>query len=86
MDGSPGTPIDLAKLRTIGVISKRSRTHIAEGRHHPETGRAWKATTEPDSGLTTTEHNTSDDRVDAVQRPATVRAVVADGRLENRNA
>jgi hypothetical protein len=72
------------KLLGIGVISKRTRTQVSEGRQHPETGVAWKATTEPGSGLTTTEHNTKDDRVDALVRPKTVRAVYSGGKVENR--
>lgn len=66
-----GTPIDLAKLRSIGVISKRSRPTVAEGRAHPETGKAWKAVTD-EAGNTVTEHATKDDRVDALVRPESV--------------
>lgn len=62
------------KLLTIGVISRRTRAQVQEGHHHPETGVAWKSTTEPDSGLTTTEHSTKDNRVDALVRPQSVRA------------
>jgi hypothetical protein len=79
-----GTPIDVDKLRSLH-IGRIHRTRVEEGRQHPETGRRWKAVTEDGSGLTTTEHDTPDDRVDAVVRPATVRAVrnPATGRLEN---
>lgn len=62
------------KLLGIGVISRRSGARVREGRSHPETGRAWKATTD-ESGATQIEHDTTDDRVDAVVRPPTVRAV-----------
>lgn len=62
------------KLLSIGVISKRTRPHVREGREHPDTGVAWKATTD-EGGTTHIEHNTKDDRVDAVVRPTTVRAV-----------
>jgi hypothetical protein len=68
-----GTPIDLAKLRSIGVIGKRSRPVVREGREHPETGVPWKKTT-TEAG-STTEHATKDDRVDAVAFARTVRAV-----------
>jgi hypothetical protein len=59
------------KLLGIGVISKRTRPVVREGREHPETGRPWKSTT--DEAGTVTEHNTKDDRVDALVTPQTVR-------------
>jgi hypothetical protein len=65
-----GTPIDLEKLRSIGIISKRTRPTVTEGRAHPETGRPWKAVT-TEAG-TVTEHATRDDRVDALVTPQTV--------------
>lgn len=65
-----GTPIDLTKMRSIGVISRRSGDRVTEGRSHPETGRPWKATTN-ETG-TVTEHDTKDDRVDALVTPQTV--------------
>jgi hypothetical protein len=34
------------KLLTIGVISKRTRSTIVEGRVHPESGLPYKATTD----------------------------------------
>lgn len=52
------------RLLGIGVISRRSRPLVTEGREHPETGRAWKRT--EDDGSIVTEHNTRNDRVDAV--------------------
>lgn len=33
------------KLLTIGVISKRTRTTVTEGREHPESGLPFKAST-----------------------------------------
>jgi hypothetical protein len=69
------------RVLSIGVISKRSRPVVREGREHPETGHAWKAVT--DEAGTVTEHNTKDDRVDAVVRPATVKARIIDGRVRN---
>lgn len=78
-----GTPIDLAKLRSLSV-GRIHRTRVDEGRSHPETGAAWKATTEDGSGLTTTEH-AKGDRVDALVRPQTVRAVrTSTGKVKNR--
>lgn len=68
-----GTPIDLEKMRSLGVIGKRSRPQVTEGREHPETGRPWKSTS-TEAG-TTTEHATKDDRVDAVAKVETIRAV-----------
>lgn len=62
------------RLLGVGVISRRSGDTVREGREHPETGAAWKATTD-EAGTTHIEHNTKDDRVDAVVRPTTVRAV-----------
>jgi hypothetical protein len=58
------------KLLGVGVISKRTRPVVREGREHPETGVAWKSVTD-DAG-TVTEHNTKDDRVDALVTPLTV--------------
>ena len=58
------------KLLTLGVISKRTRPVVREGREHPETGKAWKSVS-TDAG-TVTEHNTRDDRVDALVTPQTV--------------
>lgn len=69
------------KLLSVGVISKRSKPVVREGREHPETGKAWKSTS--DEAGTVTEHNTKDDRVDAVARPATVRAVRVNGEVRN---
>lgn len=77
-----GTPIDLVKLRSLHV-GKIHRPVITEGRQHPETGVPWKrVTTEAGS---TTEHNTKDDRVDAVARAETIRAVrdPSTGRIHN---
>jgi hypothetical protein len=66
-----GTPIDIEKMRSVGIISRRTRPVVTEGREHPETGVAWKTvTTEAGSQ---TEHNTRDDRVDALVTPETVR-------------
>lgn len=69
------------KLLSVGVISKRSKPVVREGREHPETGRPWKSTS--DEAGTVTEHNVKGERVDAVVRPATVRARISDGRLRN---
>lgn len=77
-----GTPIDVEKLRSL-QIGSRTRETVLEGRQHPETGRPWKSTT-TEAG-TVTEHATRDDRVDAVARVATIRAVrhPATGRITN---
>lgn len=58
------------RLLSIGVISKRSRPVVREGREHPETGKAWKAVT--DEAGTVTEHDTKDDRFDVLVTPQTV--------------
>lgn len=58
------------KLLTLGVISHRTRPVVREGREHPDTGRAWKSVS-TEAG-TVTEHNTKDDRVDALVTPQTV--------------
>ena len=65
------TPIDREKMRSIGIISKRTRTRYREGKQHPETGVPWKATTDSD-GNTVTEHANKDSRVDVKVCPATV--------------
>lgn len=75
-----GTPIDRTRLLGVGYLSRGlTKPRIAEGRRHPETGVAYK-TTHTDAG-STTEHNTRDDRVDAVARVETIRAVYADGKV-----
>jgi len=77
-----GTPIDVAKLRTL-MVGSRTRTIRREGRRHPETGRPWQSKT-TEAG-TVTEHATRDDRVDAVARVQTIQAVrnPQTGRVEN---
>lgn len=57
------------KVRSLGYLSRgRTRdTRVREGRQHPDTGVAYKIT-ETDAGRTV-EHNTRDDRVDAVVTP-----------------
>jgi hypothetical protein len=59
------------KLLTLGVISRRTRPVVREGREHPETGKAWKSVS--DEAGTVTEHNVKGERVDALVRPSTVR-------------
>jgi hypothetical protein len=59
------------KLLTLGVISKRTRPVVREGHEHPDSGRPWKSVT-TEAG-TVTEHNTKDDRVDALVTPQTVK-------------
>lgn len=63
------------KVRSLGYLSRgRTRSQrVVEGRHHPETGVAFK-TTVTEAGRTT-EHATRDDRVDAVATPQTVTVV-----------
>ncbi len=63
-----GTPIDLEKLRSIGVISKRSRPTVTDARRAD--GVRVKVT-ETEAGRTV-EHATKDDRVDAVVTPKTL--------------
>lgn len=67
-----GTPIDLAKMRSLSV-GRVTRPSVREGRQHPTTGRPWKAT-RTEAG-TVVEHNTPDDRVDAFPTVSTIRAV-----------
>lgn len=53
------------KLLSVGYLARgRTRARVREGRSHPETGKAFKATT-TEAG-TVTEHATKDDRVDAL--------------------
>jgi hypothetical protein len=63
-----GTPIDIDKFRSIGVISKRSRPVIREGRRAD--GVRVKVTA--DETGKTVEHATKDDRVDAFVTPQTI--------------
>lgn len=70
-----GTPIDAAKMRSIGYLGRgRTRPHVREGREHPETGVPFKAVTD-ELNNTVTEHATKDDRVDVLVRPETTRQV-----------
>lgn len=56
------------KLLTVGVIGKRTRDRVVEGRTGPD-GHRYKATTDQ-LGNTVTEHATRDDRVDvAIKAP-----------------
>ena len=72
-----GTPIDREKMRSIGVISKRTKPRVREGREHPETGRPFKSTTD-ELNNTVTEHSTAgrapgvSDRQDVNVRPKPV--------------
>ncbi len=64
------------RMRSIGFLG-RGRTKsksVVEGKVHPDSGAAYKATTD-DLGHTTTEHNTKDDRVDVLLRPQTARRI-----------
>ncbi len=63
-----GTPVDLEKLRSIGVISKRSRPVVTDARRAD--GVRIKITS--DETGRTIEHNTKDDRVDAIVTPQTI--------------
>lgn len=76
-----GTPIDIEKFRSIGVISKRSRPVIREGRRAD--GVRVKVTA--DETGKTIEHATKDDRVDAIVTPQTVTLIRADSK-ETRDA
>lgn len=69
------------KVRSLGYLSGgRTRSaRVREGRQHPETGVPYK-TTITEAGRIT-EHNTKDDRVDAVATPQTL-TVVREGRKE----
>lgn len=67
-----GTPIDLDKLRSLAVISRRSGDRVREGRRAD--GVRVKATTD-EAGNTVTEHAVKGDRVDVTVRPDTVRLV-----------
>jgi hypothetical protein len=60
-DVRKGTPIDLAKLRSLAVLSRRTGAQIQEARRSD--GVRVKATTD-ELGNTTVEHATRDDRVD----------------------
>ncbi len=65
---TPGTPIDIDKLRSIGVISKRSRPVVTDARRRD--GVRVKITA--DETGRTIEHATKDDRVDAIATPTTI--------------
>lgn len=50
-----GTPIDLERLRSVGVIGRRSGSRVDEGRD--EHGRRWKATTDELNNTVTQRHD-----------------------------
>jgi hypothetical protein len=56
-------------MRSVGVISKRTRSVVREGRRAD--GVRIKATTD-ELGNTVTEHNVKGDRQDVLLRPQTV--------------
>ena len=64
-----GTPINLAKLRSLAVGS-RTRPVVREGRH--ANGVRWKSITD-ELRNTVTEHAVKGDRVDVLLRPETVK-------------
>jgi hypothetical protein len=65
------TPIDLNKLRSIGYLSKgRTRPKVKEYRDNTD-GHRIKETVD-ECGGSTIEHDTPDDRVDAIIRPRTI--------------
>jgi hypothetical protein len=62
------------RMRSIGYLPRgRTRAQVTEGREHPETGRPFKSVS--DEAGTVTEHNTKDDRVDAVVRPVSITSI-----------
>lgn len=64
---------DIERMRSVGFNRHgRTRRRVVEGKTHPESGVAFKATTD-EAGNTVTEHDTPDDRVDVLIRPETVR-------------
>jgi len=64
------------RMRSIGVISRRSRPVVREGREHPESGLPYKATTD-ELRATVTEHGAAGSGVSARQdvliRPKTIK-------------
>lgn len=66
-----GTPIDLAKLRTLGVLRRgRTRAHIAEGRRPAndpgvDAGQRFKAVTDELGNTVTESANRQDVRIQA---------------------
>lgn len=62
-----GTPIDLDKMRSIGVISGVTKSRVIdEGHSHAESGLAFK-TTRDELGHDTTVHSESGSGVDSRQ-------------------
>ncbi len=67
-----GTPIDLDKYRSVGIISRRTGPVVREGRRAD--GVRVKATTD-ELGNTVTEHNVPGDRQDVhIRAAAPIRA------------
>jgi hypothetical protein len=64
------------KLLSIGVIGKRTRDTVVEGRTHPDSGLPFKAVTDGELNSTVTEHTTPgtgvSNRQDVTVRPKTV--------------
>lgn len=73
-EGATGTPIDLAKLRSVGVLGKRSGASVRETRDIHDGSRS-KSTTD-ELGTTVTEHTTRgsgvSERQDVTVRPASI--------------
>jgi hypothetical protein len=73
------TPIDLEKFRSIGVISKRTRPQVREGRR--DDGVRVKATTD-ELGNTVTEHAKGDRQDVHIRQPGVIRAVATERGVE----
>lgn len=66
----------LEKMRSIGAISRRTRSEISEGRSHPDSGLPYKATKD-ELGNIVTEHGQAgsgvSQRQDVDIHPETIR-------------
>jgi hypothetical protein len=73
-ENEPG--LDLERLRSIGHISRRTRSRSRSGREHPESGLPYKTTTD-ELGNDVTEHGKAgsgtSERQDVTINAATVR-------------
>lgn len=75
-----GTPIDIEKMRSIGVISKRTRPLVDEGRQHPESGMRYKAVTD-ENHATVTEHSAPGATGTSIRQDVHVRPKTVEGLL-----
>lgn len=72
------TPIDIEKMRSIGVISKRTKPKVVEGKHHPDSGLRYKAVTNEENH-TVTEHSANGATGTSIRQDVHLRPKIVEG-------